>query len=115
MRKDSGEINQLVEQVEYCGLLGAEPPRDFFAAAFCQPHELLSDNQRLDDENFMLFKQPGDLRPDRRKAAVLYFNKLTIAHRIDPKPGNPLLNAGLGTGVESFQLAVQRRFHAHES
>src|SRR5437867_681443 len=53
MRKNAGEINQLVEQIEQRGLLRAKSPRDFLPTPLRQPHKLLANHQRLHHQYLM--------------------------------------------------------------
>src|SRR5262245_30747557 len=107
MRKDAREIDQLVEQVEQAALLGAEPARQFTAAALAEPHELLVYDERLHDQDGVLFEQSGDFRANGGEAAVLDLDKLIFADGVDAKAGDALFHARRCAGVEGLELAME--------
>src|SRR5260370_3499655 len=104
MRKDAREIDQLVKQIEQAALLGAEPPRDLFAAALRHSHELLANDERLDDQNLVAFQQAGDLRANGGQAAMLNFDEPVAAHPIDPIAGDSLFHTGLAPRGKPSQM-----------
>src|ERR1700760_2103017 len=83
MRKDLGEINQVMKYVEQLSPLRAATLRRDFAPFTTPLDEQFLAHDRFHDAHVVILEQGGDLEADRAQPTVLNFHQLVAHHRVD--------------------------------
>src|SRR4051812_15713838 len=79
----SREMDQLIEDIEERALFRAAAARDDAPTCAAELNEMLTNDNRLDDEYVVLFDERGNFVPNRRKGCELDFDELFVADDVD--------------------------------
>ncbi len=108
--EDGGEVNQVVEQVQWRASLGtASSAHDLTLTG--AGHDPFDGGDRLDDCYGMRLEEPADLIAEGSESGLLDFDDAAVGQNVDAVPIDFGFDLISRSSVDRFQLPVQRRFH----
>ena len=107
VRKDTREVDQVVEEVQQVALLRAQAAAHDAAVLGRELDELLADDNGLDNQHTVMGGQVLDFVADRRQRAMLDLDQLAIAGHVDAVLSQLVLEVGMVVRVKRLELFVQ--------
>lgn len=111
MRKDLGEVDHFVEQIEQTSSLGTATSRDFDPSSSVELDQCFLGDNWLDNAYGTQEQEIAHLIANCGKRTMLDFDEFFAANGVDP-PAFKVHFVKLGLWcIQRFQLAMQRAFH----